>query len=140
MSVLVRAAGVDDLDTVRTLFTEYVTAPRSEALFQSYLAQQHFDSELAGLPGDYASPLGAILLAEHHASVIGCVAMKALEPPEVCEMKRLFVRPEGRGLGAGHALVDGVVEAARAAGYRLMRLDCMPSMRDAQRLYRACGF
>lgn len=140
MSVTVRPAGAGELDLVRALFTEYVSAPRSEARFHDYLAQQHFDRELAELPGSYAQPLGALLIAEHGGMAIGCVGLKPLEPPDVCEMKRLFVRPEGRGLGAGTALVDHVVEAARRAGYRLMRLDTLPSMHDAQRLYRACGF
>ncbi|MGQ0643829.1 MAG: GNAT family N-acetyltransferase [Gemmatimonadaceae bacterium] len=140
MSVSVRSANVDDLDIVRALFTEYVGAPHGETLFHAYLDQQDFASEIAGLPGAYRPPLGALLLAEHGAAVIGCVAIKPLAPPEICEMKRLYVRQEGRGLGAGHALVAGIIDAARNAGYRLMRLDCMPSMHDAQRLYRAHGF
>jgi len=140
VSVTVRLAGTADLDVVRTLFTEYVTAPHDESLFESYLAQQHFDRELAELPGPYAPPLGALLLAEHGGIVIGCVGLKPLEPPNVCEMKRLFVRPEGRGLGAGHALVHHVLRAAHDAGYQVMRLDTMPSMHDAQRLYRSIGF
>lgn len=140
MSVVVRAAGRDDLDTVRVLFREYVTAPHSETLFHDYLAQQHFDEELAGLPGDYSAPFGALLLAEHDGMIVGCVALKPLDPPYVCEMKRLYVRPEARGLGAGRALVDAVIASARYAGYGVMRLDSMPSMREAQRLYRSYGF
>ena len=140
MSVAVRAAARGDLETVRALFTEYARAPRSEALFGRYLAQQDFTGELANLPGEYSPPLGALLLAEHGGVVIGCVALKPLEPPTVCEMKRLFVRPDGRGLGAGHALVAGILAAGRDAGYSTMRLDCLPSMHDAQRLYRALGF
>ncbi len=140
MSVTVRPAGAADLELVRGLFTEYATAPHDEALFQSYLAHQRFELEVAELPGSYAPPLGALLIAEHGGVAIGCVGLKPLDPPDVCEMKRLFVRPEGRGLGAGHALVDHVLRAARDAGYRVMRLDTMPSMHDAQRLYRAIGF
>ncbi|MEW5918249.1 MAG: GNAT family N-acetyltransferase [Gemmatimonadota bacterium] len=140
MSVAIRHAKGADLDVIRTLFREYVNAPHGEELFHRYLEQQDFEMELARLPGVYASPLGALLLAEHGDITIGCVAMKPLAPPDTCEMKRLYVRPEGRGLGAGHALVDAVIAAAREAGYRVMRLDCMPSMHDAQRLYRAKGF
>lgn len=140
MSVTVRTAGAADLDVVRALFREYVSAPRTEKLFYDYLAQQHFDRELAELPGSYAQSLGTLLVAEHGGVVIGCVGLKPLDPPDVCEMKRLFVRPEGRGLGAGHALVDHVLRAAQDAGYQVMRLDTMPSMHDAQRLYRAIGF
>jgi GNAT superfamily N-acetyltransferase len=136
----VRHATGDDLPLVRTLFAEYVSAPHGETLFHTYLAQQDFERELAELPGAYGPPLGALLLAEHGDVAVGCVAFKPLEPPAICEMKRLYVRPEARGLGAGRALVAGVIDAARSAGYRVMRLDCMPSMLDAQRLYRACGF
>jgi ribosomal protein S18 acetylase RimI-like enzyme len=140
VSVSVRAATVADHETVRLLFTEYVTAPHSESQFHEYLAQQDFIREIAELPGLYAPPLGALLLAEHGALAVGCVALKPLEPPEICEMKRLYVRPQARGLGAGHALVAAVIDAGRNAGYRSMRLDCMPSMHDAQRLYRTFGF
>ena len=140
MSVAVRLAGAEDLELVRALFTEYATAPHDEMLFQSYLADQRFDREVAELPGSYAPPLGALLIAEHAGIAIGCVGLKPLEPPNVCEMKRLYVRPEGRGLGAGHALVDHVLRAAHDAGYQVMRLDTMPSMHDAQKLYRAIGF
>lgn len=140
MSVDVRRATDADLDVVRTLFREYVNAPHAEELFFQYLAQQDFERELAELPGVYGQPLGDLLLAEHGAVTIGCVAYKPLDPPATCEMKRLFVRPEGRGLGAGHALVAALLTSAARAGYRFMRLDCMPSMVDAQRLYRAAGF
>lgn len=139
MTVVVRAAARDDLAAVRELFSEYVAAPHNEALFHSYLEQQHFDDELAGLPGEYSPPLGALLLAEQDGVPIGCVALKPLAP-NVCEMKRLYVRPEARGLGAGRALVDALIATARYAGYGFMRLDSMPSMHDAQRLYRSYGF
>ncbi len=140
MSVNVRPAAVADIDVVRTLFREYVTAPHSEALFHAYLEQQDFERELATLPGDYSPPLGAVLLAEHGDIVIGCVALKPIAPPDACEMKRLYVRPEGRGLRAGHALVEHIIAAGSEAGYRVMRLDCMPSMHAAQQLYRSFGF
>lgn len=140
MSVTVRLADAADLGLVRELFTEYASAPHDEALFHDYLADQRFEREVAELPGTYAPPLGALLIAEHGGIAIGCVGLKPLEPPNVCEMKRLYVRPEGRGLGAGHALVDHVLRAAHDAGYQVMRLDTMPSMHDAQRLYRAIGF
>lgn len=127
------------MDVVRTLFTEYVTAPHAEALFHDYLAQQDYKREIAELPGSYAPPLGALLLATYGDVVVGCVAFKPLEP-SICEMKRLYVRNEARGLGAGRALVAALIDAAREAGYSHMRLDCMPSMHDAQKLYRSFGF
>lgn len=140
MSVTVRVAGRGDLATVRQLFSEYVSAPRSETLFQEYLVMQHFEEELKSLPGAYGPPLGALLLAVREAEVLGCVAVKPLELPYVCEMKRLYVRDAARGLGAGRALVLAVLDVARGAGYRVMRLDTLPSMHAAQQLYRACGF
>ena len=130
----------EDLDAVRELFREYVSAPGWEASFHEYLAQQAFDDELRGLPGAYRPPAGALLLARVDGKPAGCVAVKPLDPPAVCEMKRLYVRPAFRAHGVGRALVEAIVAAAEAGGYRRMRLDTLPSMDAAQRLYRALGF
>ena len=130
----------DDLSAVRDLFREYVSAPDWEATFQEYLATQAFEEELKNLPGPYAPPGGALLLARVDGSPAGCVALKPLEPPAVCEMKRLYVRPAFRALGLGRTLVEEIVTRASAAGYERMRLDTLPSMRAAQRLYRDLGF
>lgn len=138
--VLVAPALTDaDLAAARALFREYVRSPEFEAEFQQYLAQQAFDEELAGLPGKYAPPRGALLLARVGDEPAGCVACKPLAPG-TCEMKRLFVRPAWRSHGVGAALVRAVVESARAAGFARMRLDTLPSMAGAQRLYERVGF
>jgi len=129
-----------DLDEVRALFLEYARAPNAEHGFASYLAQQDFDVELAGLPGVYAPPDGALLLAWSGAEPAGCVAYKALEPPAICEMKRLYVRTGARGRGVAEGLVRELLLAARTAGYHRMRLDTLPSMGAAQRLYARFGF
>lgn len=95
---------------------------------------------MAGLPGDYAPPQGRLLLARLGQESVGCVALHPLEPG-ICEMKRLYVRPQFRGHGVGKALLNTVLAEARAIGYRRMRLDSVePVMQDAVRMYRAYGF
>jgi len=96
---------------------------------------QNFEEELAALPGDYAAPRGRLLIAED----AGCVALRPIDE-ETCEMKRLYVRPEHRGSGLGRRLILAIMEEARAIGYARMRLDTMPKMDSAQRLYASLGF
>ncbi len=117
------------------------------ALFQAYaaslpidLAPQGFQQELASLPGIYAPPGGELLLAKRGDHVLGCVALKPLEPPRVAEIKRLFVRPQARGTGVGQALVTAILEAARALGYAEIKLDTLPGMKGAIALYKEAGF
>ncbi|WGF90710.1 GNAT family N-acetyltransferase [Marinivivus vitaminiproducens] len=118
------------------------------ALFRAYaasigidLAYQGFEDELAGLPGKYAEPAGVILLAEDaNGGPLGCVALRPMAERGCCEMKRLYVTPQGRGLGLGRALVDAVLAEATRQGYRAMRLDTLPTMTGAIRLYRKAGF
>jgi ribosomal protein S18 acetylase RimI-like enzyme len=118
----------------RSLFQEYATTLGFSLCFQS------FDQELAGLPGDYAPPQGRLLLAKAGGDLAGCVALHPLEAG-ICEMKRLYVRPQFRGQGIGKALLNTVLAEARAIGYQRMRLDTVePIMQDAVRMYRAYGF
>jgi putative acetyltransferase len=123
-----RATG-DDADALRALFREYFAWLGPEGWFTDV------EAELAALPGGY----DAVLVARNGEEVIGCVALRALEDG-VCEMKRLYVRPAGRGTGAGRALAAAIVETARVLGYRTMRLDTLPTMGAAQALYRSLGF
>lgn len=127
-----------DVEAVRQLFLDYAAALAIDLAFQS------FDRELASLPGRYAPPTGELFLARNSfGKPIGCVAVRALDQEGIegcCEMKRLYVAPEGRGLGLGKALIDATVRIARRAGYREMRLDTLPNMAQAIHLYEEAGF
>jgi putative acetyltransferase len=124
---------------VRELFLEYAQSLGFSLCFQN------FDKELAGLPGDYAPPEGRLLLAEYEGQPAGCVALHKLTLQNVndgiCEMKRLYLRPQFRGKGLGRALAERVIAEARQIGYRRMRLDTVePVMKDAVAMYRRLGF
>ena len=116
------------------------------ALFRAYakalpvdLAPQGFREELNSLPGPYAPPAGELLLAKRGDHVLGCIALKRLEPG-VAEIKRLFVRPQARGHGVGKALIQAVMTTAGQAGYDEIKLDTLPQMEGAIALYKASGF
>ena len=121
--------------------------PAITQLFRAYAATlpvdfctQGFDEEVASLPGQYAPPAGALLIARNEqAAALGCIAMRPLGNG-VAEMKRLYVAPEGRGRGLGRALTQAIITTARAAGHTELRLDTLTHMREAQALYRTLGF
>ncbi|MBC2776246.1 GNAT family N-acetyltransferase [Parasphingopyxis sp. GrpM-11] len=124
-----------DIATIAELFRAYA------ASLDVDLDYQDFASELAGLPGAYSRPRGALLLAETEAGTpSGCAALRPLRDEGCCEMKRLYVVPESRGTGLGRNLMAHIVETARTIGYREMRLDTLSSMVAAQAMYRDAGF
>jgi ribosomal protein S18 acetylase RimI-like enzyme len=131
---LVEARTAADMAAARRLIQAYADWLAVDLCFQG------FDAELAALPGAYAPPQGRLLLAKTSGEVVGCVGLRPLEPG-ICEMKRLWVEPGWGGYGIGRALAQAVIDAARAIGYRRMRLDTLPErMPAAQGLYRGLGF
>jgi ribosomal protein S18 acetylase RimI-like enzyme len=128
------ARSPEDIRVVAGLFEAYA------ASLDFDLGYQDFAGELAGMPGKYAAPAGELLLArDREGRSLGCVALRPLADG-TCEMKRLYVAPQARGLGVGRALVEAVIDRAARIGYREMRLDTHPSMTEAITLYRNLGF
>lgn len=125
------------MEAVRDIFREYADSLGID------LAFQHFDEELAGLPGEYAPPRGQILLAMVGDSVAGCCALRPLDAadyPNASEMKRLYVRKAFRGFGLGRQLAEAMLDVARQAGYACVLLDTLDGMESARALYADLGF
>jgi len=130
---ITQARWPDDRAIVERLFREYVASLAEDISFQNV------DDELASLPGKYARPTGAVLIAREGEHAAGAVAYRMVEPG-VAEMKRLYVRPAFRGSGLGRELATELIEDARTQGYRTMLLDTLASMAAARALYRDLGF
>lgn len=130
---IVHAETAEHIRHIHQLFLEYATWLNFDLCFQN------FEKELAKLPGDYTKPYGALLLASSNNRIAGCVALRKIDA-STCEMKRLYVRPEYRGKGLGKQLVVEVIKEARKIGYTLMKLDTIPSMAEAIKLYESLGF
>lgn len=128
------ATTLDQIAQARELFLEYAQSLGFSLCFQN------FDKELSNLPGDYAPPAGRLLLAHYDSQLAGCVALHRLDDG-ICEMKRLYLRPQFRGRGLGRVLADRIIAEARQVGYQRMRLDTVePVMKDAVAMYRRIGF
>ncbi len=128
LTEIVRAHSLNDIESARSLFREYA------AWLEIDLCFQNFEKELSELPGDYAPPDGRLLLAFINKALAGCIALRKTGEG-VCEMKRLFVRPEFRGK------IEAIIREARHIGYQRMRLDSLPpKMKGAIALYRSMGF
>jgi putative acetyltransferase len=158
--VLVTPDDAHELEATRAIFRDYAASLGIDLCFQN------FDEELATLPGDYAEPRGALLLALADAErrdavappidapiirraqggmayVAGCCALRPLDTadyPNAAEMKRLYVRPAFRGLGLGRQMAEAMLDAARGAGYACVLLDTLDDMESARALYEDLGF
>jgi putative acetyltransferase len=155
--VLTTADEAHEIEAARAIFRDYAASLSVD------LAFQNFDRELANLPGEYAEPRGALLLAlvdptgttvaggapllqrasGRPAHVAGCCALRPLDAadyPNAAEMKRLYVRPAFRGLGLGRQLAEAILDAARSAGYACVLLDTLDDMESARALYEDLGF
>jgi putative acetyltransferase len=130
---LIRKVTSHDIPDVRLMLKEYVDWIGLD------LAFQEIDAELAGLPGEYAPPGGALFVAEDQARLLGMIGLRPFSGT-VSEMKRLFVRPEARGRGLAKQLIAVALDEARRLGYAEIRLDTLPMMGDAQSLYVSLGF
>jgi len=128
-----RAQTPDQIDEVRRLFREY------ERFLDVDLCFQSFEEELAGLPGKYGPPDGVLLMAADVQRIAGCVALRKVEDG-VCEMKRLYLRPQYRGRGLGRLLAERILSEASALGYGVMRLDTLDKLKEAMGLYESLGF
>lgn len=116
------------------------------ALFQEYAASlgvdlnyQNFSAELSDLPGKYAKPDGRLFLVLVDGAPAGCVAMRRLDASRA-EMKRLFIRPDYRGLHLGRMLVEQIIQDAVSIGYHSLVLDTLSTMDRAKSLYHSLGF
>ena len=134
---LMTPAGADALEAARALFREYAGSLAVDLSFQD------FETELADLPGDYAEPRGALLLALVDGQLAGCCALRPLDNvdyPNASEMKRLYVRKPFRRFGLGRQIAEAILDAARRAGYGCVLLDTLDDMEAARALYEDLGF
>jgi GNAT superfamily N-acetyltransferase len=132
-NVHIRPSTLSDIPAVRDMMREYV------AWIGLDLAFQEIDAELDTLPGEYVPPRGVLFVVEDRSRLVAMIGLRPLDA-NICEMKRLFVRPEARGRGLARQLIARVLEEARRLGYDEIRLDTLPMMGGAQALYQSMGF
>ena len=133
VEILVVGELTEDLNWVRKMFRDY-----AEEL-QVDLGVQGFDEELAALPGKYAQPSGCLVLVFQGSKPVGCAGLRPLGEGDV-ELKRYYISPEARGLGAGSLLLADLIRIAREKGYARMVLDTIPKLKPALALYEKFGF
>lgn len=132
--------GLEHPGEIAALFSEYTSyLTENDPSFREYLAIQHYDEELAHLERKYKAPGGRLYLALWDGAPAGCIGMRRISE-SICEMKRLYVRPEYRGHGIARTLAERLLRDAGEAGYSQMVLDTLPFLDGALRLYRSLGF
>ena len=134
---LVTPASTEDLAATSGVFREYAISLGFDLCFQD------FEGEIANLPGDYAPPRGALLVAKIDGAIAGCCALRPLDSSDyvnAAEMKRLYVRPAFRRLGLGRQLAEAILDAALMAGYDSVLLDTLDDMEIARAMYEELGF
>jgi len=133
MLQIIEVSTLSQIQQIQFLFQEYAAARNFDA------ALKDFDRELANLPGKYIAPKGALLLALWDDAAVGCIAFQPLSDT-ICEMKRMYVKPEFRGKDIGKALIENLLTIAKKRQYDIMRLDTHPTMLAAHQLYAQFGF
>jgi len=123
----------EKIKQIKTLFLEYQRSLGIDLCFQD------FNRELAELPGEYAVPAGRLYLLKYEGKLAGCAALRKMKNG-ICEMKRLYVKPEYRGLKLGRRAAEQIIRDAGQIGYKTMRLDTLLSMKEAISLYKSLGF
>jgi ribosomal protein S18 acetylase RimI-like enzyme len=134
---LLTPTSVENLTATSGIFREYAISLGFDLCFQD------FEGEITNLPGDYASPRGALLLAKVNDAIAGCCALRPLDSSDyvnAAEMKRLYVRPAFRGLGVGRQLAEAILDKARIGGYDSVLLDTLDDMEIARAMYKELGF
>ncbi|WZL72199.1 GNAT family N-acetyltransferase [Clostridiaceae bacterium 35-E11] len=131
--IFIQAKHKENVLLIRKLFEEYANSLDFDLDFQN------FHKELSDLPGEYSLPNGALVLAILENEAAGCVGLRKIDK-DICEMKRLYVRPEFRGRNVGKGLAERIIKEAYKMGYRYMRLDTINTMKEAVKLYENLGF
>ena len=134
MTSITEVETAEQIEDIRFLFREYENSIGIDLCFQN------FNEELKTLPGKYTPPKGGLFIASENGELLGCVALRPLEYPDIAELKRLYVRPAARGKHLGYELSRTALNRAVEAGYTFVRLDTLSTMNEAQRLYRKIGF
>jgi GNAT superfamily N-acetyltransferase len=130
---LLHPQGTEEWAEARRLIEEYAASLGVDLSFQNIA------HELDHLASEYGPPTGSFLLAYRDGSPVGCAGVRRFSP-DAGELKRLYVVDRERGRGTGRLLAREIIAAAKRLGYSRLLLDTLPSMRDAQRLYRSLGF